>query len=360
MAEGFHGRCPGTGPGILKRVVGIAETGFPGGVKMTFFFVLLALPAVAAEGVRKVKFLNYPDCLELANDTTKVVLGHHSGGRVLSYAHDGKEVLYLDPGEAAWGTEEARGRTFASAGRFDIGPEYIVPRHEILWSGPWEAEITGDRSARLTSQRDEATGVRLIRDFVLAPDSSHLKCTQRIENVSDRSVPWCHWSRTFAKGGGIVVVPIGERPRRFPKGYVMYPERNLIDLQPEDPQIRWRGRFLEILGPPKHPKLGMDAHGWLACQLPNDAVFVKVYDTPADKAYNEVAAFNTSVWYPDQERIPTIELEPIGPANKIEPGESASFTENWWILGNEFPARGSDLDLDALAGKIRRECGVKE
>ncbi|NIP95870.1 MAG: hypothetical protein GWO24_21530, partial [Akkermansiaceae bacterium] len=171
--------------------------------------------------------------------------------------------------------------------------------------------------------------MKLIRDFVLAEDSSHLQCTQTIWNVSEEPVHWCHWSRTFAKGGGIVVIPVGEQPRRLPRGYVMYPARHLINLQPEDPKIRRRGGFLEILGPPAHPKLGMDALGWMAYQLPDDVVFVKVYDTPTDRAYGEVAAFNTSVWYPDQGRIPTVELEPIGPANEILPDQSASFTEHW-------------------------------
>ena len=178
-------------------------------------------------------------------------------------------------------------------------------------------------------------------------------------NVSKAEVQWCHWSRTFAAGGGIVVIPIGEAPRRLPHGYVMYPERNLINLKPEDPMIRRRGKFLEILGAPAHAKLGMDSEGWLACQLPNDRVFVKVYDTPTDAAYSEVAAFNTSVWYPDQKRIPTIELEPIGPANAIAPGESASFTEHWFIVANGFPEEGEDLDLDALAEKVKKECVIK-
>jgi hypothetical protein len=211
-------------------------------------------------------------------------------------------------------------------------------------------------SVTIRSQADEATGVRLSRRFTLAADSSHLACTQRIENVSGRTVRWCHWSRTFAKGGGIVVVPIGEEPRRLPNGYVMYPERHLINLQPEDPMIRRRGDYLEILGPPAFPKLGMDSTGWLACQLRDNVAFVKVYETPADRAYSEVAAFNTSVWYPDQAMIPTVELEPIGPANEIAPGKSAHFTEHWFILENEFPAEGRDLDLEALAAKVQREC----
>ena len=122
--------------------------------------------------------------------------------------------------------------------------------------------------------------------------------------------------------------------------------------------IRKRGRFLEILGAPEHAKLGMDARSWMAYQLPEDVVFVKVYATPDDRAYDEVAGFNTSVWYPQQDRLPTVELEPIGPAQAIAPGESRSFREHWWVLENAYPAEGADLDLEALAEKVKRECRV--
>jgi hypothetical protein len=329
---------------------------------------LLALGAVMAmggssmaeEGARRVKFLNYPECVELSNQDTVVVLGHHCGGRVLKYEWKGKEALYLDPKEATWGTPEGVGKTFSSAGRFDIGPEYLVPEREVLWSGEWAAEITGARSARLTSKPDEATGVVLIRDFVLAADSSHLACTQTIRNVSSETKRWCHWSRTFAKGGGIVVLPIESEPRRLPNGYVMYPDRKTISFLPEDPMVRRRGGFLEVLGAPQFAKLGMDVRGgWSAYLMPHDLVFVKRFAVDPERAYNEVAAFNYSVWYPESGKTRAVELEPIGPANEIAPGKSAAFTEHWFLLQEKFPAEGGPLDLDALEGRVQRECVVK-
>ena len=316
--------------------------------------------ASAEEGVRRVKVLNYPDCVELSNGKTTVVLGQHVGGRVLKYSFDGKEALYLDPREAEWGTPEARKRPRATAGRFDIGPEYIVPRHDLLWSGAWKVEVTGPRAARMTSQMDPATGVILVRDFVLAANSSHLSCRQTIRNVSKEIVRWCHWSRTFAKGGGIAVVPIDAQPRRLPKGYVMYPDRGHINFQPEDEMIRRRGNYLEVLGPPKHAKLGMDARdGWVGYQMKHDLLFVKRFAVYSKRAYSEIAGFNLSIWYPGPTSIPAVELEPIGPEEEIAPGESASFTEHWWLLAHEFPAEGTALNLEVIEKRVQEECVVK-
>ena len=105
-------------------------------------FTAISLNLPAEEGARRLKFLNYPDCIELSNKAgTVVILGHHVGGRVLSYRQDGKESLYLNPSEAKWTPKN--GKKSSSAGRFDIGPEYLIPKRAALWSGQWTAKITG-------------------------------------------------------------------------------------------------------------------------------------------------------------------------------------------------------------------------
>lgn len=308
--------------------------------------------AALPEGVRRVQVLNYPDCIELSNAHTTVVLGHHAGGRVLRYAWKGKDALYLNPEESKW--QPGAERPMISAGRFDIGPEYLVPRREVLWSGKWTAGVIGPRAARLTSQADRATGVQLVREFRLDAATSHLACMQIIKNVSTEAKTWCHWSRTFALTGGIAVVPLTPALGKFPNDYVMYQQgrESAIILRPVDPKIRARDGFLEILGPPAYPKLGFDSHaGWLAYQMPNDLAFVKRFATYPDRVYNEVAGLTLSIYYPVPERVAAVELEPIGPRNDLAPGASAAFTEHWWLVEHPFPAAGAQLDLKALAAK---------
>jgi hypothetical protein len=316
-------------------------------------FTSAGFAAALPDGVRRVQVLNYPACIELSNASTTVVLGHHAGGRVLRYAWKGKDSLHLSPDEGKWrpGAE----RPMISAGRFDIGPEYLVPRRDVLWSGTWSAEVIGPRAARLTSQADSATGVQLVREFRLDPVTSHLACTQIIKNVSSEPRQWCHWSRTFALTGGIAVVPLTPASGKFPHGYVMYqPGRDAaILLRPVDPKIRSRDGFLEILGPPAFPKLGFDSHaGWFGYQMPNDLLFVKRFATYPDRVYNEVAGLTVSIYYPVAERLAAVELEPIGPRNDLAPGASAAFTEHWWLLENAFPAAGAQLDLKAIAAQV--------
>lgn len=302
-------------------------------------------------GTSVVTFHGYPDCLQLENETTRVVISPIAGGRVLDYSLHGVNSLYLE--EEATGKPYRPGeRASMSAGRFDIGPEKIIPRRPKLWSGDWNGKITGPRKARLISQRDEATGAQLIREFELDETSSHLRCTQTIRNISDGETRWCHWSRTFAVGGGICVIPTSDFSR-FPEHYVMYEGGDQINLRPKDANIRRRDGFLEILAPPREPKLGMDSReGWMAYAAPNDLLFVKQFEVDPERVYNEVAGLTISVWYPST--MPVIELEPIGPEERLQPGGEASFTEHWRLAKFPFPRNGETLSLDRIKSLIDR------
>ncbi|MEZ6061490.1 MAG: hypothetical protein R3C19_14185 [Planctomycetaceae bacterium] len=267
-----------------------------------------------ADAADIVTFHGYDKAVELKNDAgVTVILCPQVGGRVLEYSLNGRNVLYVSDDEKNW---KPGNRPPSSAGRFDIGPELIIPPREVLWSGEWTAEITGPRSARMTSQDDPNTGVRLIRSFTLAADSSKLTCTQTIMNVSDEPKEWCHWSRTFAVGKGLCFIPLTANSR-FPNGYVLYEEGGLINMRPEDPAIVRRSDYLQIGPTPRKPKLGFDSYaGTIAYVAPNDLLFVKRFRTFPDRVYNEAAGLTISVWYPDNAMV---ELEPIGPANACSP-----------------------------------------
>ncbi len=288
-----------------------------------------------------VDFGIYQDCPVLQNETTRVVLCPQVGGRILEYSLEGTNALFVSQYEMT-GTESDIGRKGPSAGRFDIGPEKIVPSRQESFFGEWTAESTGKRSLRMTSQRGSKTGVVLIRDFELDRSTSRLVCKQTITNVSGETHQYCHWSRTFANGAGITLIPLEGFPR-FPNRYVRY-DGGGLQMAPKDDAIRIRDGFLEITGPPSSPKLGMDSYaGWLAHQQASGLLFIKQFPTYPNRNYCELAGLTISTWTPTTAH--TIELEPIGPSETLGPGESASFTETWSLHKNEFPAPNVPVDL---------------
>ena len=326
---------------------------------MRYLFALFALVLSTAyagaddkmPGTDRITYFGYENCILLENAQTRVVLTE-SAGRILEYSHKGPNAIYLDPIQEGETFAEGQPTFGPTGGRLDIGPEMTIPAHPDLWLGQWESVITGPRSARLISKKDEPTGVQLIRDFVLDEHSTHLSATQTIKNISDSEKHWGHWSRTFGTGGGIVLVPLTPESR-FPDNYIMYGPGPVINYHPEDPNIRVRDNFLEVLTTPLRPKLGMDSQaGWFAYLDKNDLLWVKRYPVYPDRPYGELAGLTISIWYYQDQMC---ELEPIGPKENILPGGEASFTEDWWLLPYTYPKDGSDVDLQAIDALVERE-----
>lgn len=318
----------------------------------SFVAAALMLSAVGLSAGEQIQWHGYDRAIELKNDSIRVVLCPQVGGRVLEYSINGKNALYVSEQEREWTPGK---RAPSSAGRFDIGPELVIPRRNSLWNGEWTAEITGARSAVLTSPADSATGVQLTRHFVLDDESSRLVCRQTIRNTSGKVQEWCHWSRTFAVGKGVCVIPLTDEKAgpmsRFPHKYIMYEEGSLINFRPEDPAIRMADNALHIYPTPRKPKLGFDSYaGVIAYYSPNDLLFVKRFRTFPNRVYNEAAGLTISVWYPDREMV---ELEPIGPRQRLESGEAAAFTEEWWLTEEEFPGLEGTVDMKRLSKSLQ-------
>lgn len=292
-----------------------------------------------------IDYAGYTDCIKLENGTTRIILDHHCGGRILEYSWKGKNVICLDSKQDRWVYKPGCKEIDPYGGRFDIGPEMVIPRHPGLWLGKWKGEIINSRIGRLRSVEDKVTGVQLIREFKLDERDSHLRCRQIIRNISNKTRQWCHWSRTLATGGGICIVPLNP-DSRFPRGYITYGPGPVLNYEPQGhPNVKIRHGFLEIRGTPPQPKFGLDSDaGWLSYLMPDNLLFVKRFPVYPDKIYNEMAAITVSIYYTDV----LCELEPIGPGEKIKPRSSSSFTEDWWILSYQYPRSGEEIDLKAL------------
>lgn len=294
-------------------------------------------------GTRIVTELGNKNCIELSNETTRVVLEPNVGGRVLVYALKGNNVLYINA--KLEGTPYVPGKPYGNpgAGRFFYGPEKTGPRSSQLFLGKWEGKITGPREAMMTSEIDTVTGVRLVRSFQLDETGSHLSCTQVIQNASKKVIRHYHWSRTFAKGGGISLTPLNPHSK-YPKGYLVYGPGNVLDFEPDDePNVRTREGILEIIGAPGRPKFVMDCvEGWLAYITRDDQLFIKKFNIYPDRNYGDMAAPTVSVYY---NRETMCEVEPIGPLEILEPGEAAPFTEHWYLYDFTYPPdRMANLD----------------
>ncbi len=306
-----------------------------------------------SEGARMITENKYSGCIELSNKTTRVVLEPNLGGRVLKYELNGKNVLFVDTNDD--------GRTYQkgvpmhpTGGRSDFGPEKTVPAHPVLFLGKWTGNLTGPRQAELVSQEDSVTGVQLIRRFNLAASSSHLEYTQVIRNISKETKNYCHWSRTFVKGGGISLTPLHSNSR-YPKGFITSGPGNVINFKPEEESnVAVRDGILEISGTPKQPKYMTDGTaGWLAYITKDNQLFIKSYPVYPGRIYGEIAAGTASIYYFKEEFC---EIEPIGPMESIAPGKEVSFTEEWFLAEYLYPT-DKNTDIKNVLSVINKLTG---
>ncbi len=285
-------------------------------------------------GAREITENKYPNCIELFNDSVRVVLEPNLGGRILVYALNEKNVLYVD--------KKDDGRIYEpgvfihpSAGRFDIGPEHTIPPHPKLYMGMWSAKITGPRQAEMISQADSVTGVQLVRKFKLAKSGSMLEFTQIIRNIGQENRCYCHWGRTLAKGGGIALAPVNNNSR-YPEKYIIYGPGKIMNFRPEnETNIRVKENIMEITDTPSQPKIITDSYdGWLAYITKDDQLFIKKFPVFSNKTYGEMAANTACIFYKEL----YCEVEPIGPMEFIKPGQEKSFTEYWYLFDFTYPA----------------------
>lgn len=299
-------------------------------LRITVLFTLVSL----CRGAALVEEYGYRDLVELANERTRVILDPHLGGRILKYSYDGINVLYEDARQDGW-VYTGRKEHEPCGGRFDIGPEAITPQRDTLWLGRWRAEITGTRSARLTSEPCPDTGVQLIRTFELAGKSSHLKCTQIVKNVTSEPKRYSQRSRTLAVAGGICLVPLNP-VSRFPRGYIVHGPGDSLTLRPADePNVRVRAGILEIVALPTRPRFAIDSQEeWLAYLTRSGRLFLKRFPIDLSMANGEIVGNAVSVFYPENGGC---ELESIGSWAVIDPGKSVSHTEHWWLFDYPYP-----------------------
>jgi hypothetical protein len=182
--------------------------------------------------------------------------------------------------------------------------------------------------ARLVGPTNAHTHIQKIIEISLRPDRPGLKLVHRLENQGVWPVEAAPWAITQIRLGGKVYLP-------QPSGPVdvdgLLPNRTLV-MWPysrwSDPRLHLTDRFIVIDGAADETpfKLGyFNRAGWLGCKW-DDVAFVKRFEPKLGQPHADFNC-NTEVYVYDR----FIELETLGPLQRIEPGEALEHTEDWEI-----------------------------
>lgn len=303
--------------------------------------------------LKRINTHGYSDCLLLKNKKVRVVIEPNCGGRVLEYSLKDHNIIYTDPVDDGFLLEPGKNTAnewSPSGGRFDIGPEHLLPQHQELWLGKWRVVHADELGVVLRSKKSESTGLQLERFFKLNKSSSNLLFTQTIRNISDEPKSCFHHSRTQVKGGGVFISPVSKY-RRFPKGFVLYTNDHSIDFLPEQCEaVSLNHENIVVKGNPYGGKMAFESkEGWMAYLIPGNLLFIKQFHVFEDRDYGEIVSNNMSLLYGDK----ICELSPIGPLVHLQPGQEDSFTEEWWLLTYPFKEEFKHSDVEGIRDIIK-------
>lgn len=296
---------------------------------MFLFFINIQ---IVEASVKKIIYRNWNDCYLISNDSIKVVINASAGGRIMVYERNGVNVIFENNRQdGKLLAEYLKERFDPDGGRFDYGQELLTQkRHSLTYMGSWEAEIIDDYSIQLTSQPDHDLGILSYRTFSLEPNSSQLTIKHKMENISDNESAYFVWGRTLVKLGGKLFIPLN--PNSKLKGqwgrYIWGDTIKFINDTEDQGVSLENGFFTLIPSNAKNKKYGTDSEaGWMAYGY-KSLLFVKNYGYNPDSEYTEHYG-QTSIFYTDKKSF--AEMEPIFPVAKLKKGESATFTENWFL-----------------------------
>lgn len=307
--------------------------------------VIALLPAVLGLGAAEPSKFNdvavetyggWKECLVLSGGDVKAVIVPGVGGRVMSFALNGENILFENP--EAWGRTLVNTSNGFWVGGYqcDLGPELRgIPDHKWLWQGPWNWRIPRPATAHVMSDPELSVGVQMDKEFVVDPDSGDLGLTQRMRNIVSNDVSYCLWDRTLCKGGGFAFFPLNKKSR-FKAGWAIREGKNVSEYRyegekPADPRVRILEGVLVVqakaLPEARELKVGADSDaGWIAYTR-GRILFVKYF--PVFPGGNYSDGGNTVEFY-CSDRV--AELEPLSPEILLKPGQNYSFPEKWTFI----------------------------
>ncbi|MCX7599330.1 MAG: DUF4380 domain-containing protein, partial [Armatimonadetes bacterium] len=171
-------------------------------------------------------------------------------------------------------------------------------------------------------------------------NSTRLQVTETFKNVSSRQIEWSIWDVTQVPGALSPGEKFSEHARiyfpinpdsRFTGGY-----RTISDK----PTSQWRveNGLLEVIYRRETGKIGADSvAGWIAyadCQAA--FTYAKRFEVTPGANYPDGGC--TVEVYTSGD-LPYMEVEVLSPLRRLAPGESASFTQNWYATRLGGPIR---------------------
>lgn len=300
---------------------------------LPFMSAALLTAAISAQGQvkveEKVPYLGSPNNVRMSNGTVELILTTDYGPRIMRYASMGSEdkdnVFATIPGvtlKTAFGDWLIRG-----GHRLWHAPE-ANPRSYEADNEPIQYVIDAG-TVKLIQPAEKHTSIQKEVWVTLDPRGSHVIVQHRLTNRGQFAVEMACWGLSAMHAGGTAIIP--QEP---------YQSHDEV-LQPARPMVLWAYTNLTdprwMLGKSfltlrqdttikEAQKIGvLNRQGW-AAYFRDGSLFLKRFAFDPAKTYPDYNS-NNETFTNDV----FLELETLGSLEKVEPGQTITHTEQWWL-----------------------------
>jgi hypothetical protein len=299
-----------------------------------------AANAGAQVKVDKVACFGQPGCDRLSNGAVEVVLPIAFGPRIMRYGFVGQENVL---GEADAKSVTDLGEWNARGGhRLWHAPEGN-PRSYSPDNAPVAREASGG-TIRLRQAVEPKVGIQKEMAVSLDPAGSHVTVRHVLTNRNLWPVELAPWAMTIMNGGGTVILPqepYGDHPH------------NLLPVRPlalwaytdlSDPRFAIGPKYVRVrvIADRSEPqKIGIgNKQGWAGYHR-GRMLFVKRFPHDEAARYTDFGS-NCEIFVSGS----FVEVETLGPLQRLEPGASAEHVEHWYLFP-DVEIGSTEASLDA-------------
>jgi hypothetical protein len=280
---------------------------------------------------QQIEYLNFPNCFEISNGATRLVISTGFGPRILFYGFAGGEnILGFHP-EAKVQTELGEWRPYGGH-RLWIAPEN-KPLSYAPDNSSCEYFIENDYSIRVFQPLENASKTQKEIIVSLSETGSEVAIEHRITNYGKKKIEIAAWALTIMRAGGEAIIPnedfkpYGAETLLPARSLALWSYTDLTDSRWRFEKDSIRLRVDENL--PEPQKIGvLNRKGW-AAYIWENLLFVKSFDFIQNALYPDMNS-NTEIYTAGA----FVEVESLSPLQKLRAGESIVYTERWRLFEN--------------------------
>lgn len=319
--------------------------------------VSLALAANAGPvKIDKTKYANYGSCYKLTNGTVDVLVTLDIGPRIIFYGFSGGENNLAELPVDAKAAGDTKNWYPYGGHRLWHAPE-VMPRSYAPDNVPVTASVVGNSTVRVAPPLETTTGIQKEMMISLDREGTGVTITHTLKNQGVWPVELAPWALTIVRGGGTTICPqepfVSHDDRLLPaRSLTLW---NFTDMA--DPRWTFGTKYLRLKTDAdiknKPQKIGaMNKLGWVG-YLRGTTLFIKRFPYIEGANYPDYGCnFET---YTDGDFM---EVETLAPLQKLEPGETATHVEHWFLFKGVDAGKTED-SLDKTIQPLVKKTAVK-